>query len=339
MNVNEIKDVLTKENLLNEISAYEALEPVDIKLGNDVKFHINEDGDILLQHPEGESLLEPRAVETLVSTVGFPRTYLKKIPKEQQNTLLIPHLNYWYRTAKAEQLLRLLNIENQTIMIVPDADFEHVKISRVISIAERQLGEDQIAGYHKVWIEPDSFQFSIITPREVEIKEGDSFNAGIRIQHSLIGATSTKLSAYLFRQWCSNGATTEEQLETFHRRNNSDDLDTWLQESIQRSSGAFDREVEKIKALLQISVDGCTANVLDSILAQSSIPLSLQKEVRSTLLNRNPETLYDIYNTLTEIDTHSEYFDEHPNSRGSLNRLATHLTHHSKLCPECHRQL
>lgn len=340
MNVSEIKGVITKEELLTKVSDYEALEPHHFELGNAVNFRTNTDDNIFMSHPGGESLLESPAVATLASTIGLSRAYLKKIPKERQNALIVPHLNYWYRTALAGHFLRLLNVGNRTIMAVPDANFDHIRISSVISAAERQLGKEQIAGYHKVWIQPDLFQFSILTPREVEIKEGDSFNAGIRIEFSLTGKSSTKLSAYLFRQWCANGATTEEQLETFSRRDSSaSNLDTWLQESIQRSSGAFDREVEKIRALLQIPVNGYTANVLDSVLAQSSIPLSLQKEVRSVLLNKHPETLYDVYNALTEIDTHSEYFDEHQNSRGSLNRIATHLTHHSELCPQCHKQL
>lgn len=342
MNVSEIKDVMTKEQLLKKVCNYEAAEPIEVELGRQVRFSTGNEGqedDIVMTHNRGTTTLSPVALGTLVANIGFPRPYLKKVPKEEYPSLLLPHLNYWYQNALAGGRIRLLNIENRTIMVVPKADFEHVKISDVITATERQLGKNLVAGYHKLRITPEAFCFSIITSKEVELKKGDLFNAGIRVNHSLTGATSTSLSAYLFRQWCSNGATTEDKLETWHRRNSSDDLETWLQKSIIGANQAFDKETKRVEALLQIPTDGHTAEVLNSVLDQSSVPQGLQREVRSTLLDRDPETLYDIYNALTEIDTHSDYFEDHPGSIGTLNRVATHLTHNSKLCPTCHKQI
>ncbi|GAG77382.1 unnamed protein product, partial [marine sediment metagenome] len=51
------------------------------------------------------------------------------------------------------------------------------------------------------------------------------------------------------------------------------------------------------------------------------------------------ENLLDIYNILTKVDTHSDVFNDHPNSKGILDRVAAHLAHHSKLCPVCHKQM
>jgi len=340
MEISKIADVLTKEQLLEKVHTYENSQPVDIELGTGIRFQTSteNENEILLNYNGEVSILNPPALGNLTANIGFPRPYLKKVPPEEYATLVLPHLNYWYREALNGKSIRLLKIDNRIIMVIPKTNFEHIKISDIINAAEHQLGTDQIAGYHKIQVTPETVCFSILTPREIEIKEGDIFNSGIRINHSLSGEVSTSLSAYLFRQWCSNGATTEDELQTWHR-NSSSNLETWLQSSIVGANSAFDKETERVKNLLQIPMDGHTGEVLNSILNQSGVPQKLQTEVRTALLDTEAHTLYDVYNMLTKIDTHSKYFEEHPNSMGSLDKVAVHLTHNSELCPTCHRQI
>lgn len=333
----ELKGLMTKNELLKKVEQYEVAEPVDVQLGSNIHFSASGDGNVSITHPKGETSLTPNALGLMIANVGLPRPYMKKIPKDQIQALVIPHLVYWYCEALAGNTLRLFNIGNNAITVAPRADFEHVRISDIINAIEQQLGKD-IGGYHKLSTRDSSFRFSVVATQEVEIAGKDLFNAGIRVEHSLTAQESTRVSAYVFRQWCSNGATTEDELDSWRRRGN-EDFRTWIQKSVIEARRAFGKEVDRIKNLLSVRVDDNTSTILNSVLERSSVPLGLQKEVQAMVIDRQPETLYDIYNILTQVDTHSNYFVDHPTSQGLLDRVARHLTRHSKLCSKCHQQI
>ena len=335
--ISELKGVITKEQLLDQVKDYEAAEPLEVELGDEVEFTI-EDGVTSLNHKKGQTTLSPDALGTLVAHIGFPRAYMSRIPKEQVGQLVMPHLNYWYQNELAGNLLRLLTIGDNAIAAIPKANFKHVRISQVVAAVEEVLGKS-IAGYHKAWFGPSSFQFSALIPEEIEVVEHDLFNTGIRVEHSISGETSTSISPYLFRQVCSNGATTEHALGSWRRRNSKEDISTWLQRTIIDARKLFSKEINSLRELAGIKVDKNTSQVLDSVLTQSLVPRQLQKEVRNTLIDDGAENLLDIYNVLTKVDTHSNVFEDHPNSKGILDRVAAHLAHHSKLCPVCHKQM
>jgi hypothetical protein len=338
MNVLELKGVMTKDQLVEKVKKYEDAAPVEVELGDKVGFRIDKEGKAKFEHDKGVTDLSPDTFAKLLSNVGLPRPYLAKIPVEQRNKLITPHLNWWYQEQLAGQVLRLLTVKNNAIDVIPKANFKHVKVSEVLDAIDAVMGKS-VAGFHKAWIGPVSFNFSVLTPREVEVVDGHTYNSGIRIEHSMTGQVSTRVAPYLFNQWCTNGATTEHQLPAWKRRNNNEDIGIWLQRTITEASKLFDKEVESLQSLAGIKVTNETSATLDSVLEQSMVPRRLQKEVRNTLIDDGAKNLYDIYNILTKVDTHSNIFDEHPNSKGILDKVAAHLTHHSKLCPVCHKQV
>jgi len=334
----ELKGVISREELLTKVADYEVASPLEVELGEAVNFSFNEEGEATIQHRKGETTLSPAALGSLLTHIGFPKPYLRKIPAEQVSALVMPHLNYWYQDALAGNILRLLTIDNNAIAAIPKANFKHIKVSEVVDAAEATLGKS-VAGYHKAWMSPESFKISILTPEQVEIGKDDLYNAGIRIEHSVSGAVSTSVSPYVFRQWCSNGATTEHQLGSWRRRNGKEDISTWLQRTIIDARKLFNQEIDNLRGLQNIKIDKDISQVLDSVLTQSSIPAGLQKEVRNQLIDDGAENLLDIYNCITKVDTHSSFFDDKPNSKGLLNGVAAHLAHHSKLCPVCHKNM
>lgn len=338
MKVRELEGVLTEDQLMKEVVPYEAATALELTLGDKIGFGVGgKDNGININHPKGTTNLSPAALGNLLAFIGFPRTYLNKLPKEEAAQLIIPHLEYWYSNELAGKALRLLTVEDSAIMAIPKANFKHVKISEVVSAVKNVLGKE-IAGYHKPWIGATDFNFSVLTPREVTVAKDHVYNAGIRVRHSINGEVSTTVAPYLFNQWCTNGATTEHALPAWKRRNQKEDIGIWLQRTITGASKLFDTEVSKLQELCGIKVGKETSKILDSVLQQSLVPKGLQKEVRNTLIDDGAKDMYDIYNILTKVDTHSN-FDDHRNSKGILDHVAAHLANHSKLCPVCHKQM
>jgi len=319
MEATKLKGLVSKEEFLSSVADFDRAEPIDVECGNRMEFVPgNEEGKIALRHQYGVSQLSMEATGILAAKVGLPRPYLRKIPKSEFSSLVLPHLNYWYRNQLAGNVIRLLNIDDRTLTVVPRADFEHIKISDIVALAEKQLG-DLVAGYHKFYVSNfDTFYFSIVTTREIQAVKGDPLNAGIRIRHSISGQSSTMIQAYVFRQWCTNGATAEDHIDCWFRRRGNNDFGNWVQKSILEANKAFDREVDRLARLAEKPVGDNISKVVDGILTRSKIPKGLQKEVRNTFMNE-------------------DYFDKHPLARGLLDRVASHLSYHSKLCPVCHK--
>lgn len=337
MNVLELKGVITKDQLLEKVKVYEDAKPLEVELGEKIQFDVDKDGSPYLLHQGGQVSISPATLGKLTAHIGFPRAYLNRIPKEERMTLVKPHLDYWYRQVLAGTILRFLIIDDNAIDVIPKANFAHIKISTVIDAVEEVLGKS-IVGFHKTQISPSSFKFSVLTPREVEVAKDHIFNAGVRISHSMTGESSTSVAPYLFNQYCSNGATTEHELAAWKRRNQKEDLGGWLQRTITEAHQLFDGEVNHLRELCKIKVDSSTSQVLDSVLSQSMVPGQLQTQVRNKLIDDGAKDLYDIYNILTNVDTHGA-FEDHPNSQGILDKVAAHLACHSKLCPTCHKQM
>jgi len=334
----ELKGVMTRDELLTKTSVLDASAPLDIVLSDEIEFKYGTDGEVTVRHDKGETILSHAALSDMLVHTGFPKAYLKKLPVDRRKTFVGPHLDYWYREALGGRILRLMTIDNTAIQAVPRANFEHIPLSKVVESIETVLG-DSIQGYHKVSIKPSAFQFSVLLPFEVEIGEKDKYNAGIRITHSVIGQHDTKVSPYVFRQWCSNGATSEFQFENsaMKRRGGHEDISDWLQRAIIGSEDLFRQEVLNLKGLQKIKLDSHTSEVLDSVLSSSSIPAKLQIAVRNAIIDEPSETLLDIYNILTKVDTHDSTFVENPGQQGLLSSVAAHLSQHSELCPVCHK--
>jgi len=335
----ELKGVMTRAEVLNIVAESEASTALDLQLDGTVNFIIDAEGKTTIRHSKGKNTLTSAALGNLLTHIGFPKPYLKKIPVDQVDSLVIPHLQYWYQTALAGNKLRLLTIGDNAISAIPMANFKHIKISEIMDATEGVLGKS-IAGYHKVCGEPTAFKFSVLTPEQVSIgPKDDLYNAGIRIEHSVTGVTATRVSPYVFRQFCSNGATTEHQLGSWKRRDDKEDLSAWLQSTIIESRKLFNQEVINLKGLAGHKIDSNTSEILDSVLNQSHVPTDLATEVRNTMIDEGAENLLDLYNIFTSIDTHSSLFEDKPNSRGILDKVAAKLVHHSELCPVCHKNI
>jgi hypothetical protein len=343
--ISELNGIMTREQVLEKTRRYDVAQPVEVNLGEKINFDVNDDGVVVLSGANtGDPIhLGEDIFRTLTSNVGLSPAYVKKIPVDRRNDLLMPVMNYFYRERLSGNVLRFLtNEDKEAVLVIPNADFEHVRVSDVITGVEKQLG-DQVAGYHKFNMSsPGVFEISVVTPNEIQVVDKDPLNEGIRITHSLMGTPATSLSAYAFRQICSNGATSEERLGSWGRRRAAEPFGVWLQKSIKNAGEAFKREMDKLRKLTTIPVNNQTRKVLEAVLTNSGISDALQKEVYAEVVdgipnNQEPQNMYDIYNILTRVDTHSEYLNDPKNwrLRGCLDKVAAHLASKSELCPVC----
>lgn len=130
----------------------------------------------------------------------------------------------------------------------------------------------------------------------------DTWVNGLHLSNSLIGQTQTSLEGYMFRWWCTNGATaTNKEVGTWSRRAGGaeEDVYEWARKSVDDVLGGMEHRFDQIQALAQLDVNASAADVLREIFDQYHVPVSQRDEISQSLISQNRITLYHIMQAIT----------------------------------------
>jgi len=350
----QLDGVVSREELLEHTRTLDEAIPVDYEYKH-MRFNVNNENKVIVvSHRDAPDqfapvILDDTSLARVSREVGLNK-YISKIPMDRRAELVIPHLNFWFPESQPNKRLRLLQSNGEAIMSIPNADFEHVNIEELIAGIEGVLGDHNILGYHKLNIGPKAITFSLLTDHTEMVINDHIYNAGIRVSHSIDGSTSTRVEPYLFNQWCANGCTHEHSIKAWNRRPTGRPrgggdaapmmgLSTWLQESVVNAVMLFDQEVINLQRLAGMPVPHDADEALSKLLTANGVPVKLQGAVKEQLEVDGFENMYDLYQAITHVETHNEHFEDHPNAKGKLNKMAAHLSHHTTFCPQCSTQL
>jgi len=181
---------------------------------------------------------------------------------------------------------------------------------------------------------------NIVLNRTFDVRQGDPLNIGIRVVISPNEMYAPRAHAYTFRQWCKNGMTTEDKLPCFSKsmaKGGGDNFRKWVDSTVIEAQAAINKEHGRLVRLDAVKTDEHTGDVIDSILRRGEIAVAVREDIRKVAIDQPTETLYDVWNILTRVATHSTVLEKHPASLPLLEQVTTHLADHGQLCPTCHR--
>jgi len=335
----EEKTLLEDLNLVDRtevtrvLAPTENLEFVTITPGEDKKIKFREEKDHVILDLNGRDipLADKEALDTVAGCVGIQKSYVKKCPKN----ILFPPLNYWYNEGlglPVRAVLRDGSLIKTTTDRVKSAPIGN---ERLLVTAEQSIGLENIAGYHQVSTNLDFSTVSIVTKKTFEAVDNDTLFGGIQIRNSILGKEVIEVSPYVFRQWCTNGAITSEALGKYTRKRSGDNLNDWMSEIIESSTGSLDREFSRLRHLTTVSVKGHVGETLTALGKDNGIPKKIMDEIRAEASSSNAETMYDIWNCITKIASHSEIMT--PLTTTRLQNIAGHVSRQHDRCPSCFR--
>jgi hypothetical protein len=247
--------------------------------------------------------------------------------------LITPALNFFY-TQDANKMVRVMTKKDQAVAVSVKPRDKFISFDTILQAMEAHIGTKHIIGYHNPMIDWQAIRFAVVQDTSFEVIRKDLLNIGIRITHSIAEIVSTSIQVYVYRQWCSNGATTQDTIGTFTRSQGFGDFDKWVGSAISEANKTVEEEKKRLQRLTEITVTNKTSTVVEHIL--SNVPRRIGNVVRDRLLDVKPKNLYDVYNAITEISTHyDELFEKNPDSRFLLESAASSLTTHENLCPVC----
>jgi len=327
--------IMNREQLVEALAPTEGLSHVDVEMGvtSGISFKQGSGGQPIVTLAGEEHEMTTRGLQEAARGVGIPSTYSAKCPID----LLFQNLAFWYSGGCAGKLRFFLQ---HGVVIGCNANRpKYYSNMRLLEQAEQIIGDNAILGYHQVHTSLDHSAVSVVVNRTFEAVPGDILYGGVTLQNSVIGERRIEITPYIFRQWCSNGAITAENINQWSHRNDDGDIGPWVRSSTQSALNALDQEFQQIRRLTEISVEGHVPDTLRSLFRKFGIPVTTQKEIVQTAATQRdgqgPGTMYDIWNSVTRVATHSQRLSTR--SSRDLQYVAGQITREYNLCPHCHQ--
>lgn len=332
----ELKDLFTRAQFMEKSGALGQVEVADFELGPGIEFGFDTERGIFMKVKDAEIPVAGSALQHMSRNIGLPMRYVENTPAE----LIVPHLNYYYQDKMAGQQARMLTQEGRALSFNPTPRDEFINLTQFLNIIEKEIGVGEIAGYHKPMFGWDSTIINVVLNQTFQVIDKDPLNTGIRFVHSFNEVEPTRAFAYTFRRVCTNGAITMDKITCWSKRGKGEEsFRKWVPSVVISAREALVEEKSRLLKLVGITTDEHTSVILDHELRRGGISLKVREEVRATAIDQPTRNLYDVWNVITRVTTHSRVFEEHPASLPLLENVARQIASHSHICQVCHRPM
>lgn len=140
--------------------------------------------------------------------------------------------------------------------------------------------------------------------KDVPSGSADVWMSGVHLSNSLTGKGQTCIESYMFRWWCTNGATTElDTVGKWSRRSDGqqEDVYDWARDAVDEVLGGMEERFQQVQALAYLDVAGNTADVLREIFQRYGVPVSQREAIMDLLLDSGNLSMYSIMQAITRV--------------------------------------
>lgn len=247
--------------------------------------------------------------------VGLRSPYVLKSPAR----LIEDPLNYWLGSGLDDASHKLVLVKDAASAFVRPtiSSFSNIQLAESILDGIRNVrGNDvEVLADFKFLNSLNRTDVRFIIPSDLKVMQDtnmidvpvdkpDVWSTGISMTNSLTGKSKTAIEAYMFRWWCTNGATREnDDVGTWNRKLSGQEemaVYEWATQSVDEILGGMDGIFESVQALNNIKLKGATADVLKKVFTDHKVPVTQQNTIQENLINSNEITMYSLMNAVTE---------------------------------------
>lgn len=312
------------------LGATEPLTATDITTESRTRFRLQPGWEASLDALNDTSLVEAfitvdgverqmtkEAALQATSQVGLPQALVGRSP----SSLIEPFLNHWWSGDMGGKAFKALSHGDQVSAFTKSTltPFSNLDLLENIqqAVQARYGTGTRIFADYKAEHSLQSTNIRLILPDiqhaiqdsgmgDVPTGGHDDWLGGIHFRNSLVGKGQTSIEPYLFRWWCTNGATTERRLNGAWSRQGNDgqNLESvyeWARQAVDEVLGGMEAEFESIQALTSLSIAGNVADVLTDVFERYSLPVSQRESIRENLEAQNGRlTMYSVMQAITQ---------------------------------------
>lgn len=309
----------------------------EVKVPHKMKFAVGREDGRLITVVGGEvAYVSDAAAAQVASRLKIPSVYIEKCPP----TIQAVNLNYWSDAEPVEvRALMDMTIEAPTVVgFVRAGAVDLLDMEQVVATIEDVLGPMPTLEYVRATGSLEHVSLSIVGPKEAQPKRGDIFRAGLSVDYSPIDRFGLKVSGFNYRLVCTNGAYAIEEAAVASRRHAPDNLYEWLREAATEVWEKADAQFERLSRAAEAALPaGHLGDVLADLYGEFSVPLAARERIQDYIMREGVETMYDVYNAITWVATHTPEIQDDPGLQYRLMTSAGNAASHSDLCGTCHR--
>ncbi len=347
------------------LAATEPLGAVPFDLGENVRFDVDRGwqhgldaragsdviGARLVVGPEGASREYPLTKEALLhatSICGLGRSYAARCPAD----LTAQSLNYWFRdgllSRQVPHSYQLLTVAGAGAAIIKPGvtPFSAVNLlSRTVDAIHTRYGAGtEVLVDYKFHHSLKKTHLRLVVPETMKVITGtgvddDIWSVGVQLRTSITGEDRTSLDGYLFRWWCTNGATdVRASSGVYSRRAGTapEEVYDWTGAAVADILDAVEPGLDRVQEMTGHRVDRAS-NVLREIFDLYRVPVADRAAIIEAVSGIDPLTMYDIMAAITEAANNPEL---DPSRVDVLLRTGGDLPHAAtRFCDECYRIL
>ena len=260
--------------------------------------------------------------------LGIPHAYISKTPP----SLMLSHINYWF-SQFPQRTMTLGLSEDDVITYVYKGSNPPISSLLALDIVEDRLGPD--VQFHHSTVSPDYIRFSAVTAeQEREVKKDDVFRFGVSFTNSQSLKVPTQVSAYTHRLVCTNGMVSESDFAR-HRGAADNDQRAWLEKAIDDAISAADNEFKRLESMNAVSFDDHLSTYLLRSYDTFGVPKPMRDVITQSVINARPQTLYDLFNVITDMASNSAEALQDPMLSSRLMAAASRMSIHQDICKQC----
>lgn len=321
--------LLSLEHVTQQLQKTEPLGKYHVSADAKVKFKLNPDWGVDLDAvgplqtvgaevtiDGNEYPLTKGAVLQAFANLGLTEPYVKKTPA----SLTEPLLNYGYGNSLGDRAYNALSVAGKIVSFAKPTihPFSNLQLlEQVVEGVQDFFGGPgtEILVDYKFRNDLKKTDIRLIIPEAQQVIEGgdmhdveddtDLWSAGVHLSNSLTGRAQTSVEAYLFRWWCTNGATTElatsNGIWSRKSQGQEDDVYLWAKETVNGIFEGISDRWDSVQALTDLKLGGNSADVLRQIFEDYKIPVAQRRSITDKFANSMvPSTMYGVMNVITE---------------------------------------
>lgn len=327
--INDMRSkLMSLDDVKNRISATEPLSQKHVSEESKISFAIEPTWAVGLDTKEGtapveaiirvsgrDHVLTKDALLQAGAAFGLSGKHASVLPSH----LLEQELNHWFGPGMGDHEFNMLSTgAEQSVAAFTRPSINpfsnSILMEEVIRGIRDRYGSTEVLADYKFNHSLVRTDIRFIIPEAVRVITGgeladvpsgasDEWAGGIHLTNSLMGKSQTKLETYLFRWWCTNGATSVmDGVGTWSRRGDQEvqDVYEWASQAVDEVLGGLEHNFDSIQALTRLNVDGNVNDVITDILDRFEVPLHQRKSVADFLIETESITMYSIMNAITQ---------------------------------------
>lgn len=351
--------LLSLDTLEQALKQTEPLSSIPIDIDRNVSFSLNPSWNHGLESREGTNLVDAQifvhgksydltkdALLEATSLCGLTKNYVSRTPAH----LIEPHLNYWFQGGLEGKEFQLLTVDQvaSAFTRATITPFSNVRLLQqavdALVAAYPEIDAADILVDYKVHHDLQYTVFRLIVPEVTRVItntgiDDDAWSVGVQVRNSLIGASQTDISGYLFRWWCTNGAIdTLAHSGTWSRKSSGqgDEVYDWAYEAVTSIANSLEtHSLDAVQALTEIPIAGEAGEVLRDVFTQYRIPVRERETIIENMVESENLTMYAVMQAVTQAANNPALSPQHVES---LMRAGGDLPHSAnERCEACRR--